>query len=65
VSREHTVLVHAPGPSAAFWSPLVRGGPAGNSGWQEQVALLVGTSDGHTRRNATAAGTERTASSRV
>ena len=49
----------------AFWKPLIRGGPAGNSAWQEQAALLVGTSHSHTRRDAAAAGVERTTSSRV
>ena len=41
------------------------GGPAGNSTWQEHGALLVRTSDSHTRRDAAAAGAERTISSRV
>src|SRR3979490_1126801 len=47
----------------AVWKPLVRGGPAGNSTWQEQTALAVGTSHSHPRRHAAAAGGERTASS--
>ena len=48
-----------------FGSSLVRGGPAGNSAWQEQAALLVGTSHSRPRRDAAAAGAERTTSSRV
>src|SRR5260370_3709475 len=49
----------------AFWRPLVRGGPAGNSAGQEQAALFVGPPDGGARRAAAAVGAGRTASSRV
>ena len=49
----------------AFWKPLVRAGSAGNSAWQKQAALLVGTSDSHSRRDAAAAGAGRTTLSRV
>src|SRR6266850_3727134 len=49
----------------AFWRPLIRGGPAGNSAGQKQTALLVGTSHSRTRRDAAAFGTGRTAPSRV
>ncbi|MDX6577670.1 MAG: hypothetical protein QOE96_3623 [Blastocatellia bacterium] len=49
----------------AFWEPLIRGGPARNSTGQKQVALLVGTSYSHTRRDAAAAGDGGTALSRV
>ncbi len=38
---------------------------AGNSAWQEQAALFMGASHSHTRRDAAAAGLERTTSSRV
>ena len=48
-----------------FGSSLVRGGSAGNSAWQEQAALLVGTSDSRPRRDAAAVGAGRTTSSRV
>ena len=49
----------------AFWEPLIRGRPAGNSAGQKQTALFVGTSHSHTRRDAAAAGDWRTALSRV
>src|ERR1700730_6750740 len=49
----------------AFWKPLIRGRPEGNSAGQKQTALLVGTSHSHTRRDAAAVGDGRTASSRV
>src|ERR1700730_14107723 len=49
----------------AFWRSLLRGGPAGNRAWQEQDSLPVGTSDSRPRRDAAAAGAERTTSSRV
>src|ERR1700686_743537 len=40
----------------AFWRPLVRGGPAGNSAGQEQAALFVGAPEGDARRDAAAVG---------
>jgi hypothetical protein len=49
----------------AFWKPLIRGRPAGNSAGQKQTALLMGTSHSHTRRDAATVGDGRTASSRV
>src|SRR2546425_3249043 len=47
----------------AVWKPFVRGGPAGNSTWQESRPLPVGTSGSPARRHAPAAGAEWTASS--
>src|SRR6266851_4742010 len=49
----------------AVWKPLIRRGPARNRAGQKQAALLVGTSDSHTRRDAAVVGTGRTAPSRV
>jgi len=48
-----------------LWRPFVRRDSAGDSAWQEQASLLVGTSHGRTRPYASALVGWRTASSRV
>src|SRR5207249_11778441 len=49
----------------SFCRLLVRGDSPGNSAWQEQASLLVGTSHSRTRRDAPAVVVGRTTSSRV
>jgi hypothetical protein len=46
-----------------LWRPFVRRDSAGDSAWQEQASLLVGTSHSRTRRDAAPIVTGRTTSS--